>query len=158
MKTITASALREQINGKKILVDTNIIIYLTDAIQPYEQLSRVLFEMVEHGDVSAVFSIITIAEVMQGPTKKGRHRIAQDVKNYLLNFPNTHCQEITADVLEHIGRDKRIDWAKLRTVDSLIIASGLEREADLFISNDDHFRRAVSPDLVLSFRSPEVKN
>ena len=158
MKTITASALREQINGKKILVDTNIIIYLTDAIQPYEQLSRVLFEMVEHGDVSAVFSIITIAEVMQGPTKKGRRRIAQDVKNYLLNFPNTHCQEITTDVLEHIGRDKRIDWAKLRIVDSLIIASGLEGEADLFISNDDHFRRAVSPDLVLSFRSPEVKN
>ena len=158
MKAITASALREQINGKKILVDTNIIIYLTDAIQPYEQLSRVLFEMVEHGDVSAVFSIITIAEVMQGPTKKGRRRIAQDVKNYLLNFPNTHCQEITTDVLEHIGRDKRIDWAKLRTIDSMIIASGLEGEADLFISNDDHFRRAVSPDLVLSFRSPEVKN
>ncbi len=75
-----------------------------------------------------------------------------------MNFPNTHCQEITADVLEHIGRDKRIDWAKLRTVDSLIIASGLEGEADLFISNDDHFRRAVSPDLALSFRSPEVKN
>ncbi len=85
MKTITASALRKKINGKKILVDTNIIIYLTDTIQPYEPLSRLLFEMIEHGDVSAVLSIITIAEVMQGPAKKGHHQIAQDVKNYLLN-------------------------------------------------------------------------
>jgi len=103
MKTITASTLKKRISGKKMLIDTNIIIYLTDMIQPYEPLSRLIFNMIEMGDASAVLSIVSVAEVMQGPIKKGHHQNAQEVKNYLLNFPNISCQEITTDVLEHIG-------------------------------------------------------
>lgn len=151
MKTITASALKKRISGKKILIDTNIVIYLTDMVQPYEPLSRLLFEMIERGDASAVLSSVSIAEVMRGPIKKGYPQNAKDVKNYLLNFPNTSCQEITADVLECIGGDNLIDWSKLRTTDSLIIASGLEKDVDLFVSNDDHFKRAIPQNLVLSF-------
>ena len=135
MKTIASSVLKKKISGKKLLVDTNIIIYLTDAIQPYEPLSRLIFEMIETGAVTAVLSIITVAEVMKGPINKGQHCNARDVKNYLLNFPNIHCQEITIDVLEHIGRNNLVDWSKLRTTDSLIIASGLENGVDLFLSN-----------------------
>ncbi|MFO7972087.1 MAG: hypothetical protein R6U40_10090, partial [Desulfobacterales bacterium] len=70
-KTITASVLKKRIKGKKILIDTNIIIYLTDRVQPFEPLSKLLFEMVERGDATASLSIISVAEVMQGPLKKG---------------------------------------------------------------------------------------
>jgi len=55
------------------------------------------------------------------------------------------------DVLEHIGRNNLIKWSKLRTIDSLIIASGLEQDVELFVSNDDHFKRAIPQDLMLSF-------
>lgn len=151
MKTITASALKERISGKKMLIDSNIIIYLTDTIEPYEPLSRLLFQMVEAGDASAVLSIISVAEVMRGPIKKGHYLNAQDVKNYLLNFPNISCQEITTDVLEHIGRKNLIDWQKLRTIDSLIIASGLVNGVELFVSNDTHFKSAIPGNSVISF-------
>ena len=150
MKTIAPSSLKKKINGKKLLVDTNIIIYLTDTIQPYEPLSRLIFEMIEMGSVSAVLSIISVAEVMKGPINKGHFRNARDVRNYLLNFPNIYCQEITIEVLEHIGRNNLIDWSKLRTIDSLIIASGLENGVGLFISNDAHFKKAIPRDLALS--------
>ena len=53
-----------------MLIDTNIINYLTDTIQPYEPLSRLIFEMIETGDASAVLSIISIAEIMKGPIKR----------------------------------------------------------------------------------------
>ncbi len=151
MKTITASALKKRIKGKKILIDTNIIMYLTDRVQPFEPLSRLLFEMIESGDTTASLSIISVAEVMQGPLKKWVHQNAEDVKNYLINFPNIFCQEITTDVLEHIGRNNLIEWSKLRAIDSLIIASGLEQNVELFVSNDDHFKRAIPSDLMLSF-------
>ncbi len=100
---------------------------------------------------TASLSIVSVAEVMQGPLKKGFHQNAEDVKNYLINFPNIFCQEITTDVLEHIGRNNLIEWSKLRTIDSLIIASGLEQDVELFVSNDDHFKRAIPRDLMLSF-------
>jgi len=44
-----------------------------------------------------------------------------------------------------------IEWPKLRTIDSLIIASGLEQDVELFVSNDDYFKKAVPQNLMLSF-------
>ncbi len=103
-----------------------------------------------------MLSIVSVAEVMQGPIKKGHHQNAQEVKNYLLNFPNISCQEITTDVLEHIGRNTLICWSKLRTIDSLIIASGLSNGVELFISNDTHFKKAIPKNLALSFDAQAV--
>ena len=106
--------------------------------------------MIETGDASAVLSIISVAEIMKGPINVGQHRNALDVKKYLLNFPNIFCQEITLGVLEHIGGNNLVDWTKLRTTDSLIIASGLENSVDLFVSNDAHFKKALHEGLSLS--------
>ena len=148
---IQAQVIKKLLAGKKILVDTNIIIYLTDAIPPYANLSRQLFQMIEGGDISAVFSIASIAEVMQGLIKKGDSHTAAEIKTYLLNFPNAVCQDITPDVLEKIGNDHRIQWARLRTIDSLIVASGLVNGVEKIVSNDSHFRAAIPGELFFSF-------
>ena len=151
MKIPTPSAIRKLISGKKVLIDTNIIIYLTDWVQPYAPLSKAIFKMIEGGEASAVLSIISVVEVMGGPMKKGQYKISQSVKNYLLNFPNIFCQEITVDVLEHIGKSNVVEWSKLRAIDSFIIASGLANDVDLFLSNDLHFQKALPDGLVLFF-------
>jgi len=153
MKLISEAELKMGIKGRNILVDTNIIIYLTDNISPYASLSRVLFEMVESGSVFAYFSIVSIAEVLQGPLRKGMKQRALDVRDYLMNFPNSDCQEINRGVIDHIGDDKQIDWSKLRTLDSLIIASGLVNHVDVFVSNDEHFRQALPSSMLRSFHS-----
>ena len=125
--------------------------HLTDNIEPYAGLSRLLFEMVEAGDVFAVISVVTVAEVMQGPLKNGNMKTAVAVKDYLFNFPNTVCQEITSDVVDRMGKDQRVTWAQLRTVDSLIIASGLAHTVERIVSNDGHFRKALPSKLALTF-------
>jgi len=150
VKIITPSALTKAISGKKILIDTNVVIYLTDSIEPYLSLSRLMFEMVEAGDVFAVISMMTVAEVMQGPLKKGDIETAHQVREYLLNFPNTICQEIGIDVINEVGKNRRIIWSKLRTLDSVIIASGLVHDVDWIVSNDKHFKKALPPELFLS--------
>ena len=95
MKLIAPSELKRKIRGKKLLIDTNIIIYLTDTIQPYEPLSRLIFEMIETGDASAVLSIISIAEIMKGPINVGQHsicfgrqKISPEFSKYLLSGNN----------------------------------------------------------------------
>lgn len=148
---ISGSILKKAVAGCKLLVDSNIIIYLTDSVKPYAPLAKLLFEMVEAGDVEAVISILSVGEVMQGPLKNNHNALALEVKDYLINFPNCHCQEITLAVLEMVGNDARIEWKGLRTVDSLIIASGLFCGADLFISNDRHFKKALPRKMILSF-------
>jgi predicted nucleic acid-binding protein len=151
MKPVPVSMVRKALYGKKVLVDSNVIIYLTDAIKPYEELSRYLFQMIEKGDVYALFSMVSVAEVMLGPLKKGLIQNAMDVKTYLLNFPNSSCQDITGEVLDKIGKDQRVKWPKLRTVDALIIASGLVNNVDRIVSNDVHFQNAIPETLLFSF-------
>ena len=94
MRTISVSYLEKAILGKKVLIDTNVIIYLTDKVAPYDVLSRRLFEMIENGDVTAVISIISVGEVMQGPLRRGFDQAAVEVKDYLFNFPNLFCEEL----------------------------------------------------------------
>jgi len=148
---ISEATLRKAVGGRKILIDSNIIIYLTDSIQPYSSLAQSLFKQVESGNAQAIISILSISEVMQGPIRKGYHNVALEVRDYLENFPNSHCQEITFEVLERVGNDDQIDWKGLRTMDGLIIASGLINHVDLFISNDKHFKNSLPQDLLLSF-------
>ena len=90
---------------------------------------------------------------MQGPLRTGKIDIATAVRNYLLNFPNSHCQEITSEVLDCVGRDERVNWKTLRTMDTLIIASGLLAQVDLFISNDRYFIDSIPPEMMLSFEN-----
>lgn len=148
---IPLTDFEKAISGKTVLIDSNIIIYLTDSVSPYVALSRRLFEMIEIGEVSALISIISVGEVMQGPLKKGLNQTALEVKDYLLNFPNLFCDPITNKVLDIIGKDNRIQWSKLRTVDSLIIASALKNKVNKIISNDNHFKQALPKELLLSF-------
>jgi predicted nucleic acid-binding protein len=150
MRIHSPSALKKALSGKKVLVDSNIIIYLTDAVEPFAPISRLIFQMIEKGDLLAVFSIVSIAEVMQGPLRRGLIQNAMDAKTYLLNFPNSSCQDITAQVIDKIGRDQRVEWSRLRTIDALIVASGLVNEVDLIISNDAHFQGSLPENLLLS--------
>ncbi len=151
MKVITQKQLENKVAGKRILVDSNIIIYLTDSISPYDQLSKKLFALIEQGDAQAVFSYISIVEVMSGPLKRGMASTALKVRDYLLNFPHSHSQEINNDVLNLVGGEKTVAWSKLRTADSLIIASGLINQVDYFISNDRHFKKALPKNVFFSF-------
>ena len=148
---MTLETLKNNVSDKKVLIDTNIIIYLTDEIQPCHPLSQELFTMIEQGKTKAVISILSISEVMQGPIKAGKANLAFEVRDYLLNFPNSQCQPITYDILEKIGNDDRVNWQALRPIDSLIIASGLYAEVDLFISNDRHFIESLPKEMLFSF-------
>jgi predicted nucleic acid-binding protein len=150
MRIHSPSALKRALSGKRVLVDSNIIIYLTDAVEPFAEASRLIFQLVEKGGLFAVFSILSIAEVMQGPLRRGLIQNAMDAKTYLLNFPNSICQPVTIQVIEEIGKDPRIEWKNLRTIDALIIASGLVNKVDRIVSNDAHCQSALPEDLIVS--------
>jgi len=67
---ISISTLKKAVQSKRVLIDSNIIIYLTDSVQPYVSLAQTLFRMIEAGEAEAVLSILSMGEVVQGPLKK----------------------------------------------------------------------------------------
>ena len=80
MSLINLHELKKAVSGKRLLIDTNVIIYLTDSITPYNTLSALLFEVIEKGETTAVISIISVAEIMRCPLKNNLIQNAKDVK------------------------------------------------------------------------------
>jgi len=114
--------------------------------------------LIEEGRAEGVISLVSVAEVMQGPLKMGMQDKALKVREYLLNFPHILIQEVDKEVLSYIGTDKRVDWSNLRVMDALIIASGLNAKAERIVSNDLRFRKAVAKDLLISFDLDNPEN
>jgi predicted nucleic acid-binding protein len=151
MSRLSMAGLKRRVAGKSVLIDTNIIIYLLEETEPYAELSRLLFGLVEEGTSCACVSTLSVAEVMQGPIRKGDVDTAHTIKEYLLNFPNMLIHSIDESVLEALGKSPRVSWSKLRAVDNLIIATGLCNHVDLIISHDRHFKNALPEDLLMTF-------
>jgi len=55
---IDVKTLKKSVRGRRILVDSDIIIYLTEMTEPYHHLSRELFAMIEGGNASASGELI----------------------------------------------------------------------------------------------------
>lgn len=150
----SAAWLEKRLAGQLVLIDTNIIIYLTDAIQPYADLARGVFRGLEAGNFSALISLVSIAEVVCGPLRKGMKEPAFRARDYLLNFPNTECAPVDEEAIAAVGLDTRVRWDRLRAVDAVIVASGLVRGVNRFLSNDLRWRGALTEELLLTFDAP----
>jgi len=150
----SAAWLEKQLSGRRVLIDTNIIIYLTDGVQPYADLAGGVFRSLEAGHFSAVISLVSVAEIICGPLRKGLNAAAFRARDYLLNFPNAECTPVDEDVIAAVGQDERVKWERLRAADALIVASGLVKGADRFLSNDLRWRGAFAGELLLTFDTP----
>jgi predicted nucleic acid-binding protein len=150
----SAAWLEKRLAGQLVLIDTNVIIYLTDAVQPYADLARGVFRGLEAGNFSAVISLVSVAEIVCGPLRKGMKEPALRAREYLLNFPNTECAPVDEDVIAAVGLDARVRWERLRAADALIVASGLVKGVNRFLSNDLRWRGTLAEELLLTFDAP----
>jgi predicted nucleic acid-binding protein len=146
--------LEKKLSGKRVLIDTNIIIYLTDQVPPYADLARSVFRSLEAGRFSAVLSPVSVAEIICGPLRRGLSEAAFQARDYLLNFPNAECPPVDGTVIAAVGADPRVKWERLLAPDALIIATGLVHGVDCILSNDLRWRGAVGGDLLLTFDAP----
>ena len=143
-------SLLRRLEGRKVLIDTNVIIYLVEDLPGYGSLAQHVFRSLEAGGFEGVVSTVTLGELMMGPVRAGRADVARNLRDWLAAFPNLECRSVDARVLAHLGDDPSVQWERLRAADALILASGLAAGADLFLSNDLAWRKAVSPDMLVA--------
>lgn len=155
MSLRSAAWLERHLAGRRVLIDTNVIIYLTDEVQPYAELARGVFRALEAGRFTAVFSLASVAEMICGPLRRGLTEPAMRTRDYLLNFPHAECRRVDEDVIAAIGVDARVRWERMRAADALIVASGLVEGVDRFLSNDLRWRGALPEELLLTFDAPK---
>jgi predicted nucleic acid-binding protein len=123
---------------KKVGLDSSILIYHLEDLEPYANLTENIFEMVAEGSLIAVLSTVSVTELLVQPFTIGqRDRIAA-FERFLFSLPNMELKSPDYSIAREAAR-LRSKYG-IRTPDALLIATSTNEKADAFITNDARLR------------------
>lgn len=127
--------LRQAILGKRVYIDTNILIYLFEGFEEYLPLLQELAQCVDNNDITLLTGEVTLAEILVMPFKKddtgaiNLYTKALNDRKFIELVPTTQKVYIKTAFL-------RATLSSMKTPDSIHVASAMVGKADIFITND----------------------
>ncbi len=127
--------ISEQITGKRVYVDSNILIYLFEGFPEYHHLIQELAVCIDNGETLLFTGEITIAELMVMPFKKNDSSL---IKQYTKALNDSDFINLIATTQKVYLKTAflRATFPKMKTPDSIHVASAIEGKVDVFITND----------------------
>lgn len=120
---------------KKIGLDSMIFIYQFSAHPLYAKLSEVAIELLQQGEVSAVTTSITLAEVFVQPEKKKNQSLILEYEKVFQNLPNLEIVSVDWH-LARLAAKIRASYPYLRIPDALQLSAPLLMDYPAFLTND----------------------
>lgn len=122
-----------------IALDSNVLIYHLEGLQPYAELTTALIARLASGELQAGISAVSVVELLVGPHRQGARRKVQAAREFVEELPNTVIVPVDLVVADAAAP---LRARGLRMPDALILASALVAGADAVLTND---RRLKSP-------------
>ncbi|MGQ9648256.1 MAG: type II toxin-antitoxin system VapC family toxin [Thermodesulfobacteriota bacterium] len=123
---------------KKVGLDTSILIYHLEDIEPYADLTEVTFSAIAEGLPRAVLSTISMTELLVQPFAAGENDRITIFEQLILSLPNTDLIPPDYAIAKDAAR-LRSKYA-IRTPDALLISTALAEKAEAFLTNDSRLR------------------
>ena len=126
----------EELNlkGKIIGLDTMVFIYHFEENQVYSPLTFSIFESLEKGNFKGITSILTLLEVLVKPKRENDSLLVERYKLLFETFPNLQVKTLNENIAD-IASTLRANY-NINTPDAIQVATSLETQADIFITND----------------------
>ena len=124
---------------KRIFLDTMVFIYHFSDRLPYSEATQKLFTKINKGDIKAFTSTITITEVFIKPEREKEFEIILGYENFFKSLPNLEIVSIDWNIAR-IASKIRAKYPKLKTPDSLQIATALYTNCEVFLTNDKQLK------------------
>ena len=122
----------------RVLIDTSVWIYHLEGHERLANPAGRIIECIEDGKFRGITSELTLLELTVKPLQLGRQDIADDHEMLLGYFPNLQLEPISRNILmDAAGIRARY---RLRTPDSIQLATGLSVGATLAVTNVDAWR------------------
>jgi len=126
--------------GVTAVLDTNIFLNVKNREEPYYEPSKQVLDAVDNGELQAIISIISIAELCAGYYSAGDERGKQEMIMHLMASKGFNIVELDVKLADAAGRIRA--ETGLRLPDAIIVASGLEKGATYIVTHDEEFKRA----------------
>jgi predicted nucleic acid-binding protein len=124
--------------GAKVYLDTNIIIYALEGFAAFDDQIRALLQAMDDGEISAITSELTLAEVLVKPIKDQDTTIQQLYRSFLTASPVLQMASIGRNILEEAAHLRAT--TKLKMPDAIHLATANLTGCDSFLSNDVLFK------------------
>ena len=123
----------------KVALDTNSFIYLLEANFKWFKIVEEIFNAIELGKVIGITSTLALTEVLTKPYKMGDYTLVNEYRILFKHFPNLFVVNVDAKIGETAA------WLRarydLKAPDAIFMATAIVKEADVFITNDEHLKR-----------------
>jgi predicted nucleic acid-binding protein len=133
-----AAAIGSIPTGSPVYLDTNIWIYALEGFAPFAATLTTLFARIDAGELVAVTSDLTLAEVLVKPLHTRQAELQQVYLDTLQSGQTLTMAPITRAVLIEAAR-LRAQHASLKLPDAIHAATAMAHSAPTFISNDARF-------------------
>ena len=131
----------------RIGLDTSPFIYLFERHPTYHPLVQPLFTQLKAPQHDAVTSVITLIETCVQPYRAENYELVERYRHALTNAEQVRLVDITIKIAETAIRLRA--QHNIRVPDALQIATAIEADATLFITNDKQFKRVSGIEVVL---------
>jgi len=133
----------------KVALDTNIFIFFLEGVEPYASKVESILNSFARGVNEGVISTISIAEVLTGFYAAGYPEKATKTKEFLrdLTLTGVETVQVTLEIADIAAKLRARRGGRLP--EALIVASAIDRGADLIYSQDEDLQR-FSKDIKIS--------
>ena len=122
------------IAGRRVYLDTNVMIYAIEGYPAFQQELHELFETIDHGELDAVTSELTLAEVLVKPFIDGSVVHRQAFEQAIQSAGSFRVFPITRPVLIEAARLRAATTLKLP--DAIHVATARMTACEVFLTND----------------------
>jgi predicted nucleic acid-binding protein len=123
---------------KKAGLDSSILIYHLEDLEPYANLTENIFAAVAEGSLIAVLSTVSVTELLVQPFTAGQQDRIAAFEHFLFSLPNTELKSPDYLIAREAARLR--SKYRIRTPDALLMATSIIEKADAFITNDARLR------------------
>ncbi len=134
-------------NHRRIMIDTAPLIYFIEDSAPYGKIAGTIISSAIQYNCSIITSVITLVEVLTQPFRMKQFDIAEKYRDVLINSKNIAVLPVDFLIAEKAA-ELRAKY-QIKTPDALQIATCIENNATLFITNDMHIKRVKEIEVVV---------
>lgn len=124
---------------RKVGLDSSILIYHLEDVEPYSELTEATFAVIAEGLPAAVLSALSVTELLVRPFSQGKRDRVAAFERFVLSLPNTAMIPVSYPMAKEAAR-LRATYG-IRTPDALLVATALGEKAEAFLTNDTDLRR-----------------
>ena len=126
-------------HGTLVGIDTAAFIYQIEAAPPYSEIVAPFFAALARGAFRAVTSVISLMEIAVRPLQLQVPEVADDYELLLVTYPHLTVASIDRWIARQAA-ELRAQF-RLRPADSLQVATAINAQASIFLTNDRTIER-----------------